>query len=34
MKAIRVQEVGAPEVLQSVGLPVPEPGAGEARSEN
>ncbi len=31
MKAIRVHEVGAPEVLQSVDLPVPEPGAGEAR---
>ncbi len=31
MKAIRVQEVGAPEVLQIVDLPVPEPGAGEAR---
>ena len=31
MKAIRVQEVGAPKVLQSVELPVPEPGAGEAR---
>jgi len=31
MKAIRVQEVGAPEVLQSAELLVPEPGAGEAR---
>ncbi len=31
MKAIRVQEVGAPEVLQIVDLAVPDPGAGEAR---
>ena len=31
MKAIRVQEVGDPDVLQCVDLPTPEPGAGEAR---
>ena len=31
MKAIRVQEVGAPDVLQIEDLAVPEPGAGEAR---
>ena len=31
MKAIRVQEVGDPSVLQSVDVPTPEPGAGEAR---
>ena len=31
MKAIRVQQVGDPEVLEYVDLPTPEPGAGEAR---
>ena len=31
MKAIRVQEVGDPDVLQCVDLAIPEPGAGEAR---
>jgi NADPH2:quinone reductase len=31
MKAIRVQEVGDPDVLQCVDLSIPEPGAGEAR---
>ena len=31
MKAIRVHEVGAPDVLQRVDLPTPQPGAGEAR---
>jgi len=31
MKAIQVQEVGDPDVLQYVDAPTPEPGAGEAR---
>ncbi len=31
MRAIRIQEVGDPDVLQCVDLPTPEPGAGEAR---
>ena len=31
MRAIRVQEVGDPNVLQCVDAPTPEPGAGEAR---
>ena len=31
MKAIQVQEVGDPNVLQYVDAPLPEPGAGEAR---
>ncbi|MDE0140182.1 MAG: quinone oxidoreductase [Caldilineaceae bacterium] len=31
MKAIQVQEVGDPNVLQYVDAPTPEPGAGEAR---
>ena len=31
MRAIRVQEVGDPDVLQCVNLPTPEPGPGEAR---
>ena len=31
MKAIRVQEVGDPDVLQCVDLAIPEPGVGETR---
>jgi len=31
MKAIQVQKVGDPDVLQYVDAPTPEPGAGEAR---
>ena len=31
MRAIRIQDVGDPDVLQCVDLPTPEPGAGEAR---
>lgn len=31
MKAIRMEQIGGPEVLQSVDTPVPEPRKGEAR---
>src|SRR3989337_1123820 len=31
MKAVRVHQYGGPEVLRYEEIPVPEPGAGEAR---
>src|SRR6476660_7343957 len=31
MKAIRVHEVGGPEVLRYEDIPIPEPGPGQAR---